>query len=40
MKKIIEIPDTLIETLKIEAIKASKSFKKYLEDIIIKEAKK
>ncbi len=40
MKKIIEVPDPIIEKLKIKAIKSGKSFKGYLEDLIIKDAEK
>lgn len=38
MKKLIEVPDILIEKLKIKAVKAGKSFKGYLESLIIKDA--
>lgn len=40
MKKLIEIPDNIIETLKIKAVKSGKSFKGYLESLIINDAKK
>ena len=39
MKKLIDIPDNIVNTLKIKAIKAGKSFKGYLESLIIKDAK-
>ncbi len=39
MKKIIDIPDKFIERLKIKAVKSGKSFKAYLECIIINDAK-
>lgn len=40
MKKLLDIPDNLIEKLKIKAVKAKRSFKGYLQQLIINDAKK
>lgn len=38
MRKAIDIPDDLVEKLKIKAVKAKRSFKGYLQSLIIKDA--
>ena len=40
MKKLIEIPDEIIEDLKIQAVKEKVSFTQFIKNILIKNVKK
>ncbi len=40
MKKLIDIPEKAIEPLKLQAVKERKSFKKYIEDLLLQIASK
>lgn len=40
MKKIIDIPDSIVIPLKVRAAKKNKDLKNYIQDLLIKEASK
>jgi hypothetical protein len=39
MRKLIDIPEEILEDLQIKAIKAKKNLKKYIEDLLVKDVR-
>jgi len=39
MHKLIDIPEEILEDLKIKAVKTKKSLKKYIEDLLLKDVR-
>lgn len=39
MRKLIDIPEEILEDLQIKAVKAKKNLKNYIEDLLVKQAK-
>ena len=39
MRKLIDIPEEILEDLQIKAVKAKKSLKNYIEDLLVKDVR-